>query len=49
MIDSGITKGLIVEIEVQLESRGMWYFGDLDPAGLAIPRTINKFGPVRIV
>ncbi len=33
----------IVEIEVQLESRGMWYFGDLDPAGLAIPRTINKF------
>ena len=33
----------IVEIEVQLESRGMWYFGDLDPAGLAIPRIINKF------
>ncbi|SMC55794.1 hypothetical protein SAMN02746065_104129 [Desulfocicer vacuolatum DSM 3385] len=33
----------IVEIEAQLESQGLWYFGDLDPAGLAIPRTINKF------
>ena len=33
----------IVEIEEQLDSWGLLYFGDLDPAGLAIPRIINKF------
>jgi len=33
----------IPEIEEQLKSCGIWYFGDLDPTGLAIPGTINKF------
>lgn len=29
------------EIEGQLGSQGIWYFGDLDPAGLYIPKKIN--------
>ncbi len=31
----------LLEIEGQLSSRGIWYFGDLDPAGLDIPKKIN--------
>jgi len=33
----------IPDIEKQLQSCGIWYFGDLDPTGLAIPGTINEF------
>lgn len=29
-------------IEEQLDSQGIWYFGDLDPAGLWIPEEINR-------
>lgn len=31
----------LLEIEDQLSSQGIWYFGDLDPAGLDIPKKIN--------
>ncbi len=31
----------LLEIEDQLGSQGIWYFGDLDPAGLDIPKKIN--------
>ncbi|MCP4116291.1 MAG: hypothetical protein GY737_12965 [Desulfobacteraceae bacterium] len=32
----------LLSIETQLESCGIWYFGDLDPDGLEIPKIINK-------
>ncbi|MBI9087894.1 MAG: hypothetical protein JEZ12_01600 [Desulfobacterium sp.] len=31
----------LLEIEDQLGAQGIWYFGDLDPAGLDIPKKIN--------
>ncbi len=35
--------GGLALIESRLQAKGIHYFGDLDPAGLAIPRVINRF------
>nr|WP_319396829.1 hypothetical protein [uncultured Desulfobacter sp.] len=32
----------LADIEIQTKARGIHYFGDLDPAGLAIPQRINE-------